>query len=114
MLIGIDVVDIERLRAAIEFSPRLRTRLFSPRELASSERRSDPVLHLAGTLAAKEAAAKALRLPLPPNIRRLEVLRAPDGSPTVKVPGLSGELALSIAHDGPVAVAVASTLPETP
>ncbi len=106
-VIGIDVVDIERLRTALARTPALRRRLFTPGELSYCEARPDPVVHLAGTLAAKEAVIKALRLgPLAAWARRIEVTRAPSGAPSARVDGL-GSCAVSISHDAGVAVAVA-------
>ncbi|HEX2235707.1 MAG TPA: 4'-phosphopantetheinyl transferase superfamily protein, partial [Actinomycetota bacterium] len=61
-MIGVDVVDIERLRAVLERRPRMEERLFTPAERAYCSGRVNPVEHLAGTLAAKEAVIKALRL----------------------------------------------------
>jgi holo-[acyl-carrier protein] synthase len=105
-VIGVDVVDVARFRAALARSPRLEAKLFtaSEREHCGSSR--DPVVHLAGTLAAKEAVIKALRLgSLAAWGARVEITRALDGSPRASVGDRSVEV--SISHDGPVAVAVA-------
>ena len=106
-MLGIDVVDVRRLGSALSSSPRLSRRLFSQAELSHSSQKSDPSQHLAGTLAAKEAVAKALRIPLPPNVRRIEILRDAAGVPTARVSGHRERFGVSIAHDGGVAVAVA-------
>ncbi len=75
-MIGIDVVDVERFRAALERSPNLPRRLFTDEERAYCTRGSDPVRHMAGTLAAKEAVIKALALGnLAAWARRVEVRR---------------------------------------
>ena len=105
-MIGIDVVDVARLRTALERSPKLEARLFTPAERAYCRSRRNRVQHLAGTLAAKEAVIKALRLgPLPAWAQRIEVRRSSDGVPSAVVAGT--EVPVSISHDGPVAVAVA-------
>ena len=105
-LIGIDVVEVRRFSSALEASDRLRSRLFTERELRESTATGDPNVRLAGTFAAKEAVAKALRVALPPIVRDIEIERGPDGAPTATVFG-SKRVELSIAHDGGVAVAVA-------
>ena len=60
--IGIDLLEIERLEAALERQPRLAERLFTPGELAYSRARGRPAQHLAARFCAKEAVAKALGL----------------------------------------------------
>jgi holo-[acyl-carrier protein] synthase len=107
-VVGIDVVDIERLRAALARSARVSDRLFTPGERAYCEARSDPIVHFAGTLAAKEAVIKALGLgPLPVWGRRIEIVRDARG-PKVHVTGADAAgVNISISHDAGVAVAIA-------
>jgi holo-[acyl-carrier protein] synthase len=105
-VIGVDVVDVARLRRALERSPGLEDRLFTTSERAHCARSRDRVERLAGTLAAKEAVIKALRLgSLPAWGRRIEITRDRDGAPRATVGGRMVEV--SISHDGGVAVAVA-------
>ena len=59
-MIGIDVLEIDRLERALERRPRLAERVFSPAELAYAASRRRPASHLAARFAAKEAAVKAL------------------------------------------------------
>jgi holo-[acyl-carrier protein] synthase len=61
-LIGIDLVDPQRLRDRLERSPALRDELFHPGEIAYSETQPSPIECLAGRFAAKEAVVKALGL----------------------------------------------------
>jgi holo-[acyl-carrier protein] synthase len=111
-MIGVDVVDIERLRAALARNPRLEERLFTKEERLYCHDLADPFPSFAGTLAAKEAAIKALRLgPLAAWARRIAVSRDREGVPTVRIEGLDKEVQISISHDGGVAVAVALSLP---
>lgn len=106
MTLGIDVVDITRFRAVLKRRPRIADRFFTPGELAYCEASKDRVVHLAGTFAAKEAVMKALGLvPAVAWARRIEVARSEAGAPVARVEG--AEVAVSISHDGPVAVAVA-------
>ena len=60
--IGLDLLEIDRLEAAIERRPQLRERLFTASELAYSDARARPGQHLAARFCAKEAVAKALGL----------------------------------------------------
>jgi holo-[acyl-carrier protein] synthase len=106
-VLGIDVVEIERLRSALRRRPALEQRLFTRGERSYCRAQADPVVSFAGTLAAKEAVIKALDLgSLVSWARRIEITRSSSGAPEAVVPGRDG-LAVSIAHDGPVAVAVA-------
>lgn len=59
-LIGIDVVEPERLAERIARHPRLRSELFRDGEVEYSERQAKPSEHLAARYAAKEATVKAL------------------------------------------------------
>lgn len=108
-MIGIDAVDIERLRGVMARTKGAEQRLFTPGEQSYCHSRVDPVLHFAGTLAVKEAVIKAASLgPLVAWGRRIEVHRNRSGAPRVRIDGLDhGRIDISISHDGPVAVAVA-------
>lgn len=113
-MLGVDVVDIERMRAALARSPSLEGRLFSPAESAYCRSARDPVESFAGTMAAKEAIIKALRLgTLAGWAARIEIERDSDGVPRAWVQLDSGRRAVevSIAHDGGVAIAIALDRP---
>jgi holo-[acyl-carrier protein] synthase len=102
LMVGTDVVDIERIRRVLERAPGIEARLFTRAELDHCNRKPDPVVSLAGTLAAKEAVMKAAGLSsLPAWARRIEIKRSPEGAPEVE------GFALSISHDGGIAVAIA-------
>jgi holo-[acyl-carrier protein] synthase len=59
--IGMDATDLPRIAATLErYGERFLHRVFTDREIAYCRRRRDPVPHLAGRFAAKEAAMKAL------------------------------------------------------
>jgi len=105
-MLGVDVVDVERLRTTLARSPGLESRLFSESERTYCADHTDPARHLAGTLAAKEAVIKALDLgTLVGWARRIEIERRPSGQPVATVDGKV--VPISISHDGGVAVAVA-------
>ncbi len=61
-LIGIDLVETERLRQRLERTPSLRRELFTPAELTYCEAQFASYQHLAARFCAKEAVAKALGL----------------------------------------------------
>ncbi len=59
--IGVDLVEIERLRHALEqWAGRFKARVFLAGEQAECESRGRPWVHYAGRFAVKEAVAKAL------------------------------------------------------
>ena len=106
MMIGIDVVEVGRLHSVLQRTPTFASRFFTPRERAYCESRSDPVVRLAGTLAAKEAVMKALRLtPAAAWARRIEIVRTKGGSPIAQLE--DRRVPVSITHEGDIAVAVA-------
>ena len=108
-MIGIDAVDVERLREVMIRDPRTEDRLFTAAERSYCRTKADPVIHFAGTLAVKEAVIKAARLgPLLAWGRRIQVHRDDSGVPRVRIEGRTEHrFDISISHDGPVAVAVA-------
>src|ERR687894_27179 len=58
--IGVDVVDVERMKLALERTPRIRKRLFTEGEITYCEKFRFAERHYAGRWAAKEAVTKAL------------------------------------------------------
>lgn len=107
--VGIDVVDVERFMAAIDRSPRLREKLFTPAE------RDLPPASLAARFAAKEAIAKALGAPGGMSWQDATVRRVVGGPPEVEIAGTvlarADELGitswhLSISHDAGIASAM--------
>ena len=61
-MIGIDVLEVERLERALARRPSLSARLFTDAERAYADSHSRPGPHLAARFCAKEAVAKALAL----------------------------------------------------
>jgi len=113
--IGVDIVDIARLEAALARTPGMAERLFTPAERSATSERHAPVDSLAGCFAAKEALAKVLGAP--PGLRwtDAEVLRGRNGRPFLAVHGTVAEAAraqgvdawhLSLSHDGGFCVAM--------
>ena len=88
--IGIDIIDISRVRAVIErHGDRFSRRIWTGAELAESTTRDDPLPYLAGRFAAKEAVLKALGTGLSGGIRwvDVEILRGDRGAPFVRLEG---------------------------
>ncbi|WP_333768459.1 holo-ACP synthase [Streptomyces sp. IBSBF 2435] len=113
--VGIDVAEIDRFAAALERSPGLAERLFTPAELRLPSGDPRGPASLAARFAAKEALAKALGAP--PGLVWLdaEVSTEPSGRPSLAVTGTvaarAAELGvrswhLSLSHDAGVASAV--------
>lgn len=108
-MIGLDVVDVKRFEETLRRSAGLQERLFTDAERAYCDAKGDPIRHLAGTLAAKEAVIKAVRLGnLVAWARRIEITRRPDGVPQATVAGRADlSMSISISHDGGWAAATA-------
>jgi len=111
LVVGCDVVEVDRLRRLVEQRPGARERLFTARELADAERggvaASSPVAieRLAARFAAKEATRKALG-GRGPGLTSIEVRTGEDGAPSIWLEGSPSELACSLSHDGGIAMAV--------
>lgn len=106
---GCDLVDIDRLAAAMARRPGLERRVFTDRELADANRDAPAVevthARLAARFAAKEAARKAfdnLRLPF----HAVEVRSNGSGAPELLLFGEPCGLAVSLSHEAGVAMAV--------
>ena len=121
--IGVDIVEIARMRRALARRPGLRERLFTEGERAYCERFDDPAPYYAVRFAAKEAVAKAAGRAL--RWQEVEIERAAGGRPTVRVTGESAEwvgvrlgaeflLSLSHSRDYTVASAVLQFRPRRP
>jgi holo-[acyl-carrier protein] synthase len=90
--IGIDAIEVARIRRALERHPGFRERVFTKAELEAAARRGvGEVAYLAKRWAAKEATSKALGVGFSGfSYTEIEVTNLPSGAPTIK---LTGELA---------------------
>jgi len=107
MRVGIDLVEINRLEKTIEkYGNRFLKRCYTQRELEYCFSKVQPVLHLAGRFAAKEAVMKALGKGV--GFKDVEVVNERNGRPKVIFNDQSENLnvELSISHTRNVAVAV--------
>ena len=114
--IGVDIVDVERMKFALVRTPRIRQRLFTEREISYCEKFRFAERHYAGRWAAKEAVTKALGCGLI-QWNGVEVIRRRRRAPTIRIFGKiekfanmigirEEELQISIAHSELSAVAV--------
>ena len=115
--IGIDVVQVERIRGSLErFGARFEARVFTPSELEYCRRHKDPLPHLAARFAAKEAVFKAIGTGLSNGVgwKDAEVLQPGGQQPQLRLDGKAAEVFralgahrshLTLAHDAGVAVA---------
>ncbi|HET9869251.1 MAG TPA: holo-ACP synthase [bacterium] len=114
---GVDLIEIERVKAAHEkHGERFLRRLFTPEEAAYCLRKSDPYPSLAGRFAAKEAVIKAFSRGFGGRWKwvQIEVTREASGKPGIRLTGILEQLRrerdieaihLSIAHSKRDAVA---------
>jgi phosphopantetheine--protein transferase-like protein len=115
--VGLDTVELVRMRSALDRTPRLQTRAFTDGERAYCLAKGDPTERFAVRFAAKEAVLKVLgegilRVPL----RDIEVVKAPSGKPSLRLAGVAAERAadlgitswqISLTHTATAASAVA-------
>jgi holo-[acyl-carrier protein] synthase len=110
MELGVDLVEISRVKSLARRNPKFLTRVFSAPEIAYCRAKKNPWPHFAVRFAAKEAVYKALgKAEIP--LTAISVHRGLDGRPTVhirgkRVPGLK----LSLSHGRDHAVAFAAKL----
>jgi holo-[acyl-carrier protein] synthase len=112
-VIGIDLLEIDRLERALQRRPSLAERLFTDLEREYAASRGRPGQHLAARFCAKEAVAKALGMEAW-SFRDVEVL-AGGGPPSVRLHGdaarrareLGVEVRVSLTHTRRDAAAVA-------
>jgi holo-[acyl-carrier protein] synthase len=119
--LGVDIVEIDRMREALRRHPRMKERIFSADERAYCDRRNKPEVHYALRFAAKEAVLKALGTGFAGmTFQDVEVVRDSGGRPSPRLHGRAAEVAeglgvvemhlsLSYTHTTAVASAVAIT-----
>ncbi len=115
--VGTDLIEIGRVRRAIEKNPHFLERVYTEREMAYCRRKADPWQSYAARFAAKEAVAKALGTGLGPvGFKEIEIINAAGGQPQVVLSGKAQQLALerniqrvhiSLSHSEAYAIATA-------
>lgn len=121
--LGVDIVEIPRMRAILARTPSFSARVFSEDERAYCDGQADPAKHYAARFAAKEAALKALGTGFSEGIgvRDVEVRRNAKGRPSLVLHGRAREVAqamavtdmpLSLSHSATDAVACVIAITE--
>ena len=116
MTVGTDVIEISRIRGALERHPSFRDRCFTDAERAYCETRPNPAQHYAARFAGKEAVGKALGFGVARAFawREIEIVGRP--KPSVSLSGRmqawadrsgAGAIDLSMSHSRELATAVA-------
>jgi holo-[acyl-carrier protein] synthase len=118
--VGIDLVDLERVRALLASKgEQAMTRFFSEDERQYLATRPDPTGHAAARIAAKEAVYKAMQaLPGARSVgwRDIEVARDGDGRPAIRLHGAAARISadrgglliqISLTHSASSAGAIA-------
>ncbi|HZJ76668.1 MAG TPA: holo-ACP synthase [Oscillospiraceae bacterium] len=98
--IGIDIIEIDRIRRAIEKNDKFIDRVFTVNEKKAFEEKNHSPQTIAGYFAAKEAVSKALGTGIS-NMqwKDIEILKDPSGKPYVRLYNNAENLAYSIGID---------------
>jgi hydroxyethylthiazole kinase-like uncharacterized protein yjeF len=106
MVVGVDVTVVDRIASLLERNPRFAQRIYTEAEQRISARKPE---RWASRWAAKEAVRKlcSSRGEAMPAYRDIEVVRRRGGPPRVHIRGEETPIALSLTHDGGLAIAVA-------
>ena len=116
MRVGVALIEIERIRRALERYPRFRERCFTAAEQAYCDSRPNPAQSYAGRFAGKEAVGKALGFGVARAFAWRDVEIAGRPKPSVKLSGRiarwaeekgAGRIDLSMTHSRELANAVA-------
>ncbi len=110
--IGIDIIELSRIRRSIERDHKLAKRILTQAETAVFEQLTSPhrkVEFLAGRFAVKEAFAKATGMGIGKlSFQHIEVLPSDTGAPMIDVVGFEAyNIFISISHSKEYAVAQA-------
>ena len=118
MRVGVDLIEIERIRNALErHGSSFKERCFTAEEIAYCDSKPNPPQHYAGRFAAKEAVGKAIGSGVYFTWREIEVRGRP--KPGVYLSGRTAEWAkkvgvekieLSMTHSRELAAAIAVAL----
>ncbi|HEY6053965.1 MAG TPA: holo-ACP synthase [Gaiellaceae bacterium] len=109
-----DLIEIERVRRALERHPGFRERCFTEAERAYCDSKANPPQHYAARFAGKEAVGKALGVGVHFTWREIEIAGRP--KPGVRLSGWTaqvaerqgvGEIELSMTHSRELAAAIA-------
>lgn len=119
--LGVDVVEIARMRKICKRTPSFTDKMFSKAEIDYCNKKADPCVHFSARFAAKEAVLKALGVGFSEGVgyRDVEVRTKSGGAPVAALHGQAkkiaeelkiDELPISISHTKTEAVCVAIAL----
>ena len=94
--IGVDLVDVERVRRMLDTHPTFPTRVFTAQEIEYCERQANPAESYAARWAAREACRKALGGVRGMRWHDVRVARAPTGAPSLVLEGATRAKAESL------------------
>lgn len=120
--LGVDIVEISRMREILKRTPSFSKRIFTVEEQSYCNGKADSAIHYATRFAAKEAVVKALGTGFTCGIGccDIEVCRSKNGRPAIRLSGRAKEVAdeqgvidlpisLSYTHKDAIACAIAIT-----
>src|SRR5437773_11846882 len=116
MTVGVDLIEIERIRRVLERYPRFRERCFTEAERAYCDSRLNPAQSYAGRFAGKEAVGKALGFGVARAFAWRDIEIAGRPKPSVRLSGRAeawaervgaGAIDLSMTHARELAIATA-------
>jgi holo-[acyl-carrier protein] synthase len=107
--IGVDIVEIKKLKNIIETSPSFLTRFYTENELNVAKELENPIPFYATRFAAKEAIFKASGAKY--EFNEIEILKSSDGKPTPHILNHNDiKIKLSLSYDGGYAIAFCTIL----
>jgi len=115
MTVGVDLIEIERIRRALERHPSFRERCFTEEERRYCDSRPNPAQHYAARFAGKEAVGKSIGFGVARAFAWRDVEIAGRPKPSVRLSGRmaawaakvgAGALDLSMTHGRDIAAAV--------
>ncbi len=113
MRVGVDLIEIERVRRLLERHPGFAERCFTASEREYCDSRANPAQHYAARFACKEAVGKALGCGVRFTWREIEIAGRP--KPGVRLSGWTrawaqkvqaGPIDVSMTHSGALAAAI--------
>lgn len=105
MGLGIDIVEVERIKKAIETTKGFREKVFTANEISYCDKRKNKYENYAGRFAAKEALVKALGQGFTKySFLDIEITNDELGKPTINFKGK--KIDVSISHEKHYAVAM--------
>jgi len=93
--IGIDIIEVDRVKKLAEENPRFLERIFTEREISYCSEKRNKYQHLAARFAAKEAFFKAIGRRV--GWREVELINLPSGKPQLEIKSKE-RFSLEVAH----------------